>query len=115
MSLAIKGGPCISNSSKYINPSHEDTVRITFSKANDGIEMNKKYSSNETTKDLKVNSYKEAILKEPNKNKGQVPMEEWSILSDHAKHVTHGKSETLQKLSINSLIHRQNRDLYKKS
>ena len=45
LSLAIKGGPCISNSSKYINPSHKDTVRITFSEANNGIEMNKKYST----------------------------------------------------------------------
>ena len=93
MPLAIKGGPCSSNSSKNISPSKEDIVKITFSKTDDGIEMNKKYSSNETTKDLEVNSYKEAILKEPNKNKDQVPMEEWSILSDHAKYVMHSKSE----------------------
>ena len=77
--LTIKGGPCSSNSSKYVNPSNKDIVKITFSKAKDGIEMNRKYSSNEITKDLDVNSYKEAILKEPNKNKDQVPMEEWSI------------------------------------
>ena len=70
MPLAIKGGLYISNSSKHINPSSdEDIVKITFSKANNGIEMNKKYSSKETTKDLEVNSYKEAIMKEPNKNK----------------------------------------------
>ena len=113
MPLAIKGGPCSSYSSKYVNPSNEDIVKITFSKGNNGIEMNKKYSSNEITKDLEVNSYKEAILKEPNKNKDQVPMEEWSILSDHVKYVTHGKPETFQKLSINSMNYRQNRDLYK--
>ena len=83
MPLAIKGGPCISNSRKHISPSSEDTVKITFSKANDGIEMNRKYSSNETTEDLEVNSYTEAILKELNKNKDQVPMKEWSILSNH--------------------------------
>ena len=87
---------------------------MTFSKANDGIEMNKKYSSNETTKDLEVNSYKETILKEPNKNKDQVPMEEYSILSDHVKYVTHSKSEVFQKLSINSMNYRQNRDLCKR-
>ena len=40
-------------------------------------------------------------------------MKEWSILSDHVKYVTHGKSETFQKLSINSMNYRQNRDLYK--
>ena len=64
-------------------------------------------------KDLEVNSYKEVMLKEPNKNKDQVPMEEWSILSDPVKYVMHGKSEVLQKLSINSMNYRQNRDLYK--
>ena len=112
MPLAIKGGPCISNSSKHVNPSGEDAVKITFSKADDGIEMNKKYSSDEITKDLGINSYKEAILKEPMKTKDQVPMEEWSILSDHVKYVTHGKSEVFQRLSINSMKYRQNRDLY---
>ena len=75
--------------------------------------MNKKYSSAESTKDLEVNSYKEAILKEPNKNKDQVPMEEWPNLSDHVKYVMHSKSEVFQKLSINSMNYRQNRDLYK--
>ena len=98
MPLAIRGGSCISNSSKHINLSSEDTVKITFSKANNGIGMNKKYSSNETTKDLEINSYKEAILKKPNKNKDQVLKEEWSILSDHVKYVTHGSSEVFQKL-----------------
>ena len=106
MPLAIKGGPCSSNSSKHVNHTNEDIVKITFSKANDSIEMNKKYSSNETTKELEVNSYKEAILKEPNKNKDQVPMEEWSILHDHVKYVTHSKSEVFQRLSINSMNYR---------
>ena len=40
-------------------------------------------------------------------------MEEWSILSDHVKYVMHSKSEVFQKLSINSMNYRQNRDLYK--
>ena len=53
------------------------------------------------------------MLKEPNKNKDQVPMEEWSILNDHVKYVMQGKSEVFQKLSINSMNYRQNRDLYK--
>ena len=113
MPLAIKGGPCISNNSKHVNPSGEDTVKITFSKANHGIDMNEEYSPDETTKELEINSYKEAILKEPTKIIDQVPMEQWSILSDHIKYVTHGKSETFQKLSINSMNYRQNRDLYK--
>ena len=113
MPLAIEGGPCLSNSCKHVDPSGEDTAKITFSKANDGIEMNKIYNPDETTKDLEINSYKQAILKEPTKHKDQVPMEEWSILSDHVKYVTHGKSKTFQKLSINSMNYKQNRDLYR--
>ena len=41
-------------------------------------------------------------------------MEEWSIFSDHVKYVMHGESEAFQKLSIDSMNYRQNRDLYKR-
>ena len=41
-------------------------------------------------------------------------MEEWSILSDHVKYIMHGESETFQKLTIDLMNYRQNRDLYKK-
>ena len=54
------------------------------------------------------------MLKEPDRKKDLVPMEEWSILSDHAKYVMHGESEAFQKLSIDSMNYRQNRDLYKR-
>ena len=115
MPLTIKGGPCSSSSSKCVNTnsSNEDAIKITFSRANAGNEINNHTTQKEVLKDLEVNPYKEAILKEPNKNKDQVPMEEWSILSYHAKYVIHGKSEVFQTLSINSMNYRQNRDLYK--
>ena len=44
------------------------------------------------------------------KTKDQVPMEDWSILSDHVKYVTHGKSDAWYKLYMD---YRQNRDLIK--
>ena len=115
LALTIKGGSCSSNSSKLVitNSSNKDIAKVTFSKANDGTEMNNQTAHKEVIKDLEVNSYKEAILKEPNKNKDQVSMKEWSILSDHVKYVMHSKSEVFQKLSINSMNYRQNRDLYK--
>ena len=75
--------------------------------------MNKNYSPDEMTKDLIINPYKRVILKEPTKTKDQVPMEDWSILSDHVKYATHSKSETFQKLSIKSMNYRQSRDLYR--
>ena len=65
-------------------------------------------------KDLEVNSYKDAMLKEPDRKRDPVPIEEWSILSDCVKYVMHGESEAFQKLSIDSMNYRQNRDLYKR-
>ena len=139
--LSIKGGPYISHNNKHVNPSGEKTAKFTHKRANNGIEidryysyeaingieknkihspetnngieMNKNYSHNEMTTDLMINPHKRVILKEPIKTKDQVPMEDWSILSDHVKYVTHGKSDTFQKLSINFMHYRQNRNLYK--
>ena len=54
------------------------------------------------------------MLKESHRKRDLVPMEEWSILSDHVKYVMHGESEACQKLSIDSLNYRQNRDLYRR-
>ena len=54
------------------------------------------------------------MLKVPNRKKNPVPMEEWFILSDNGKYVMHGKSEAFQKLSIDLMNYRQNRDLYKR-
>ena len=104
MPLSVKGGPCISHNSKHVNPSGESRIKITQKKGNDGIEidrkysseatngieknkicspetnngieMNKNYSRDEITIDLVINPYKRVILKEPIKNKDQVPMED---------------------------------------
>ena len=54
------------------------------------------------------------MLKESDSKRDLVPMEEWSILSDHVKYIMHGKSEAFQKFNIDSLNYRQNRDLYRK-
>ena len=63
---------------------------------------------------LEVNSYKNAMLNEYNRKRDPVPMEEWSILSDHVKYVMHDEPEAFQKLSIDLMNYRQNRDLYKR-
>ena len=126
MPLTFKGGQsssskCVNNNStesensstEDLKSSTEDTVKITFSRANTSNEINNHTTQKEIIKDLEVNFYKEFMIKEPNKNKHQAPMEEWSILSDYVKYVTHGKSKVFQKLSINSMNYQQNRDLYK--
>ena len=68
----------------------------------------------EMISNLEVNSYKNAMLKESDRKRDPVPMEEWSILSNHVKYVTHDESEAFQKLNINLMNYRQNRDLYKR-
>ena len=40
-------------------------------------------------------------------------MKEWSILSDHVKYVTSGRSEIFHNLNIEQMNHGQERDLYK--
>ena len=99
--ISTKGGPYISHNSEHVNPSGENTVKFTPKKANngikmnrnyssetingteknkiyspetnDGIEMDKNYSHDEMTKDLMINPYKKVILKEPTKTKDKVP------------------------------------------
>ena len=137
---SVEGGLCISHNSKNVNPSGDSIIKITqkktnngieidrkySSKANDGIEIDRKYSSEvtngieknkihspETNNGIEMNKNYSHILKEPIKSKDQVPVEDWSILSDHVKYITHGKPNTFQKLNINSMDYRQNRDLYK--
>ena len=117
MPLTIKGGPCssskcVNNSTECTKSSTEDKVKITSNRVNASNEISNHTTQKEIIKDLEINSYKEIMLNEPNKNKDQTPMEEWSILSDHGKYVMHGKSEVFQKLNINSMNYRQNRDLY---
>ena len=60
------------------------------------------------------NTYQKAILTDAGK-KGKDPtqIEEWSILSDHVKYVTHDGSETFHNLNIDALNYCQNKDLYK--
>ena len=124
MPLTIKGGPYIS--SNYANnkskefPKYkptklptEDKAKIISNKVNAAHEINSHITQKEIIKGLEVNSYENVMLKEPNRKKDLVPMEEWSILSDHIKYVMHGESETFQKLSIDSMNYRQNRDLNK--
>ena len=118
MPLTIKGGPCSSikcvnnNSTECTKFSTEDKVKTTSNRVNAPNEISNHTTQKEIIKDLEINSYKEVMLNEPNKNKDQMPMEEWSIMSDHVKYVMHSKSEVFQKLSINSMNYRQNRDLY---
>ena len=91
----------------------EDKAKTISNKANARHEIHS-HIIQKDIKDLKVNPYKDAMLKESDRKGDLVSMEEWSILSDHVKYVMHGESEAFQKLSINSLNCRQCRDLYRR-
>ena len=126
MPLTIKGGSYISSKCEDNNenfnklPKYKPTRFITEDKAKTiSNKANARHEINSNTiqkgiKGLEVNPYKDAMLKESNRKVDLVPMEEWSILSDHVKYVMHGESEAFQKLGIDSLNYRQNRDLYRK-
>ena len=84
--LTIKGGPYISNkcghqSSKFPKQEPtkfftEDKAKIISDKVNAGHEINSQTLQKEIIKDLEINSYKDAMLKEPNRERDLVPMEE---------------------------------------
>ena len=79
---------------------------MTSSRVNASNEINNHTTQEGIIKDFEINSYKDVMLREPGKKKDLAPMEEWSILSDHVKYVTHGKSEAFQKLNIDSMSYR---------
>ena len=105
MPLTIKGGSYISsklednnNSSKVLkykpaNLVTEDKAKTISNKVNARHEINSHTIQKEIIEDVEVNSYKDAMIKEPDRKKDLVPMEEWSILSDHVKYVMHHESE----------------------
>ena len=124
--LTIKGGSYISSKCEGNNNSNklprdkptrfvtEDKAKTISNKVNARHEVHSHTIQKEMIKDLKINSYKNAMLKESDRKRDLVPMEEWSVLSDHIRYVMHGESEAFQKLRIDSLNYRQNRDLYKR-
>ena len=125
MPLTIQGGPyssskCLNNKSKEFptykptKSSTEDKAKVISSRINASNEINNHTIQQEIIEDLEINSYKNVMLKEPDKKEDLAPMEEWSILSDHVKYVMHDESDAFQKLSIDSMNYRQNRDLYKR-
>ena len=125
MPLPIKGDPCSSSkcikhkskefpTDKPTKSSTKDKAKVIYSRVNASNKINNPTTQKEIFKDWEINSYKNVMLKEPDKKRDLASMEEWSILSDHVKYVMHGKSETFQKLGIVSMNYRQNRDLYKR-
>ena len=139
LSLKIKGGSYIRSSkdknsskshiesSKYENSKYskipklkptriltEDQAKIICNKVSTRQKIDSHTIQKEMMSNLEVNSYKDARLKESNRKGDPLLMEEWSILSDHVKYVMHDESEAFQKLSIDLMSYRQNRDLYKR-
>ena len=127
--IIVKGGSYIRNSNdgskcencKYSKiPKYKSTKSFTDDQAklicnevNARQKLNSHTIQKEIISNLEVNSYKNAMLKEPDRKRDPVSMKEWSILSGHVKYVMHGESEAFQKLSIDLMNYRQNRDLYK--
>ena len=96
----------------------EDQAKFVYKRVNAGKGINTKIIL-QTMKQEKVetaieNTYQKAILTDiGNKGKDPALIEEWSILSDHVKYVTHDGSDTFHNLNIDALNYCQNKDLYK--
>ena len=124
--LKIKGGSYTERSkdknSKYNNipklkPTKlltEDQAELICNKVTAGQKIDSQTIQKEMVSNPDANSYKNAMLKESDKKRDPVPMEEWSILSDHVKYVMHDESEAFHKLNIDLMNYTQNRDLYKR-
>ena len=115
MQLQFKGGPL--NSYKNTNVKQikfltEDQAKFVYNKVSAGREINTKTFQQEMNL-TETNAYKNAMLDDVYKKKDSAQIEEWSILSDHVKYVTHGESEAFHKLNIDLMNYRQNKDLYK--
>ena len=108
MPLTIKGGPYSSNkidesrefpACKPTKSFTEDETKTISSKGNSSNKINNHTTQKEIMKDLEINSYRDVMLKEPDKERGLEPMKERSILSDHVRYVTHIKSEASKSLA----------------
>ena len=117
--MPLKGKGCSFSSSKNTNPKQvkfltEDQVEFICNKVNAGKEINSETIQQGMNANLsEINTYKNAMLKESEKNKDPTQIEKWSILSDHVRYVMHGESEAFHKLNIDLMNYRQNKDLYK--
>ena len=97
-----------------------DFVNKELSTGN-GIMSIKKIVVPNTSEETELdNAYQKALImgienkfKPNNKKKSPVQMKEWSILSDHVKYITSGRSETFHDLNIDQMNYRQEIDLYR--
>ena len=115
MPIAVnKGGTCkvakIKNQEDFLSKEQVEFVYKSIN-AKMGVNTNMIKQEMAQTKLLEEqelnNTYQKAILAEVSKEKESVQIEEWSILSDHVKYVTHDESEAFHKLNIDTLNYRQ--------
>ena len=101
---------------KHENFLTEEQAEFVYKRVNAGKGINTKIMQQEMAQTKLVeldNTYQKAILGEVNKKKDPTQIEEWSILSDHVKCITHEESEAFHKLNIDTLSYQQNKDPYK--
>ena len=107
-----KGGGTFRNvkNDKYLT---EDQAKFVYKRVN----VRKGINTNIIQQEMKQekvgteieNTYQKAILTDVGrKGKDPTQIEEWSILSDHVKYVTHDGSETFCNLNIDALNYHQN-------
>ena len=93
---------------KHVKFLTEDKAEFICKEVNARRDINMKTIQQEMNSEnlIETNTYKKAILAELDKKKDPTQIEEWSILSDHVRYVTHGKSEAFHKLNIDLMNYR---------
>ena len=106
----------INNSNDFLTKEQAKFVykRVKTGKSINTNKIKQEMAQTKLVEDPELDStYQKEILAEVSKKRNLAQIEEWSILSDHVKYITHDESEAFQKLNIDSLNYRQNKDLYK--
>ena len=101
------------NHDKVLTTTQADFVNKELNAGNGTISIKKIVTQDKSVNTELDNNYQKAILTENDKKKNPTQMKEWSILSDYVKYVTSDVSETFQKLNIDQMNYRHERDLHK--
>ena len=88
----------------------EEQVKLVYKRVNAGKGINTSIIKQEIVQTKLVEldyTYQNAILTDIDKKRDPTQMEEWSILSEHVRYITHDESEAFHRLNIDSLNYRQ--------
>ena len=101
------------NHDKVLTTTQADFVNKELNAGKGTISVKKIAMQDKSVNTKLDNTYQKAILTENDQKNSPIQMKEWSKLSDHVKYVTSDGSETFDKLNVDQMNYRNERNLYK--